>query len=53
MNGLVLCGEPGSGKTTIAQEWAEAQGGVLLSFADALKKQLASSLSTFDNVAAH
>lgn len=53
MNGLVLCGEPGSGKTTIAQEWAETNEGVILSFAAALKEQLATGLSMSDSVAPH
>ena len=53
MNGLVLCGEPGSGKTTIAQEWADLHDGVLLSFAGRLKEELARGLSFFDNIESH
>ena len=53
MNGLVLCGEPGSGKTTIAREWAILHNGTIRGFADALKEQLSRGLSMFDSVAPH
>lgn len=38
---IALLGQPGTGKTTIADAWAELTGGALLGFAHALKDEVA------------
>ena len=44
-NGVALLGEPGSGKTTIGNALLELEGGMRLSFAGALKNELANGLA--------
>lgn len=46
---IALIGDFGSGKTTIAQAWCDIVGGVKLSFAEALKWEVAYTLAHADD----
>jgi hypothetical protein len=49
---VALCGNPGSGKSTIAQAWADKVGGVRLSFAQGLRMEVANALAGADSIGA-
>jgi hypothetical protein len=49
---VALCGNPGSGKTSIAQAWADKVEGVRLSFATGVKLEAAYAIAAADSIGA-